>query len=140
VTATPEPAPSLTRSCHSSRAFAAWCPSAPIAANIARQVWATCPSHRRAVARKRRLMRRSAHSLETGVRCIGCSLSAAFIGSGAVHRFLQRAGLLHQIIVPKEAIFIEKPSVRIEIERTPKGEWKALGGGDRDQWNERLLT
>ena len=26
----------------------------------------------------------------------------------------------------------------IGIEHTPKGEWKALGGGDRDQWNERL--
>jgi hypothetical protein len=34
----------------------------------------------------------------------------------------------------------EKASVMIEIERMPKGEWKALGGGDRDQWNERLST
>jgi hypothetical protein len=32
----------------------------------------------------------------------------------------------------------EKPAVKIEIDRTPNGEWKALGGGDRDQWNERL--
>jgi len=32
----------------------------------------------------------------------------------------------------------EKPGVKIEIDRTPKGEWKVLGGGDRDQWNERL--
>jgi hypothetical protein len=32
----------------------------------------------------------------------------------------------------------EKPAVRIEIHAAPKGEWKALGGSDRDQWNERL--
>jgi hypothetical protein len=32
----------------------------------------------------------------------------------------------------------EKPEVKIEIDPTPKGEWKVLGGGDRDQWNERL--
>ena len=84
-------------------------------------------------------MRSSAHSLKTGVRCIGCSRSAAFIGSGAVHRFLQRAGFSSDYR-SEEVILTEKPSVRIEIERTPKGEWKALGGGDRDQWNERLLT
>ena len=33
---------------------------------------------------------------------------------------------------------IEQPTVKIEIDRVPKGEWKALGGGDRDQWNERV--
>jgi hypothetical protein len=32
----------------------------------------------------------------------------------------------------------EKPTIKIEIEAVPKGEWKSLGGGDRDQWNERL--
>ena len=32
----------------------------------------------------------------------------------------------------------KKPGVMNEIDRTPKGEWKALGGGDRDQWNKRL--
>jgi len=32
----------------------------------------------------------------------------------------------------------EKPAVKIQIHAAPKGEWKALGGGDRDQWNERL--
>lgn len=32
----------------------------------------------------------------------------------------------------------EKPTVKIEIDAAPKGEWKALGGGDRDEWNERL--
>jgi hypothetical protein len=35
---------------------------------------------------------------------------------------------------------IEKPTVNIVIERVPKGDWKVLGGGDRDQWNERLST
>jgi hypothetical protein len=30
--------------------------------------------------------------------------------------------------------------VTIGIDGTPKGEWKALGGGDHDQWNERLST
>ena len=35
---------------------------------------------------------------------------------------------------------IEQLTVKIEIDRVPKGEWKALGGGDRDQWNERLST
>jgi hypothetical protein len=34
---------------------------------------------------------------------------------------------------------IEKPSVNITMER-PKGDWKVLGGGDRDQWNKRLGT
>jgi hypothetical protein len=33
----------------------------------------------------------------------------------------------------------EKPSVNITMER-PKGDWKVLGGGDRDQWNKRLGT
>ena len=32
----------------------------------------------------------------------------------------------------------EKPTVKIEIDAVSKGEWKALGGGNRDQWNERL--
>ena len=32
----------------------------------------------------------------------------------------------------------EKPTVKIEIDAESKGEWKALGGGNRDQWNERL--
>jgi hypothetical protein len=32
----------------------------------------------------------------------------------------------------------DKPAVEIKLDRSPKGEWKALGGGDRDQWNERL--
>ena len=34
----------------------------------------------------------------------------------------------------------EKPTVKIAIDPAPKGDFKALGGGDRDQWNERLLT
>jgi hypothetical protein len=34
----------------------------------------------------------------------------------------------------------ENPTVRIKVETAPKKEWKAFGGGDRDQWNERLLT
>src|SRR5690348_5423077 len=29
-------------------------------------------------------------------------------------------------------------AVVIAIERAPKPQWKALGGADRDQWNERL--
>jgi hypothetical protein len=32
----------------------------------------------------------------------------------------------------------ESRTVNIEIDRSPKSEWKTLGGGDRDQWNERL--
>jgi hypothetical protein len=32
----------------------------------------------------------------------------------------------------------EKPAVKIQIHAAAKGEWKALGGSDRDQWNERL--
>jgi hypothetical protein len=39
---------------------------------------------------------------------------------------------------PNERPIAEKPAVRIEIHAAPKGEWKALGGSDRDQWNERL--
>ena len=39
---------------------------------------------------------------------------------------------------PNEQPITEKPGVRIEIHAAPKGEWKALGGSDRDQWNERL--
>ena len=34
----------------------------------------------------------------------------------------------------------EKPVVKIGIDPNPKGEWKVLGGGDRDQWNERLSS
>jgi len=34
----------------------------------------------------------------------------------------------------------KKPGVMIEIDRTPKGEWKILVGGDHDQWNERLSS
>ena len=34
----------------------------------------------------------------------------------------------------------EKPTVKIEIDAAPKGKWKAIGGSDRDQWNDRLLT
>ena len=32
----------------------------------------------------------------------------------------------------------EKPTAKIEIDAVSKGEWKALGGGNRDQWNGRL--
>jgi len=32
----------------------------------------------------------------------------------------------------------KKPAVMIKIDAAPQGKWKALGGGDRDQWNERL--
>jgi hypothetical protein len=39
---------------------------------------------------------------------------------------------------PTERPIAEKPAVKIEIHAAPKGEWKALGGSDRDQWNERL--
>jgi hypothetical protein len=34
----------------------------------------------------------------------------------------------------------KKSRVTIEIDPAPKGERKALGGGDRDQWNERLSS
>src|SRR5215813_11599081 len=33
----------------------------------------------------------------------------------------------------------KKPAVNIAIDPAPKRELKALGGGDRDQWNERLV-
>jgi hypothetical protein len=33
----------------------------------------------------------------------------------------------------------KKPAVNIAIDPAPKGDLKALGGGDRDQWNERLV-
>lgn len=33
----------------------------------------------------------------------------------------------------------EKPDVEIKIDRVPKSQWKALGGSDHDQWNERLV-
>ena len=39
---------------------------------------------------------------------------------------------------PNEQPIARKPGVRIAIHAAPKGEWKALGGSDRDQWNERL--
>ena len=39
---------------------------------------------------------------------------------------------------PNDRPIAEKPAVRIEIHAAPKKEWKALGGSDRDQWNERL--
>jgi hypothetical protein len=39
-----------------------------------------------------------------------------------------------------ERAMTETPTVKIEIDRVRKGEWKALGGGGRDQWNERLST
>ena len=39
---------------------------------------------------------------------------------------------------PNERPITEKPAVKIEIHAAPKGEWKVLGGSDRDQWNERL--
>ena len=32
----------------------------------------------------------------------------------------------------------EKPALAIEIEHSPKSKLKVVGGGDRDQWNERL--
>jgi hypothetical protein len=34
----------------------------------------------------------------------------------------------------------EKPAVKIEVETQLKAELKAVGGSDRDQWNERLLN
>ena len=33
----------------------------------------------------------------------------------------------------------QKPAIKIAIDPAPKGDLKALGGADRDQWNERLL-
>jgi hypothetical protein len=39
---------------------------------------------------------------------------------------------------PNEQPIAEKPAVKIEIHAAPKGEWKALGGSNRGQWNERL--
>src|SRR5262245_11593680 len=32
----------------------------------------------------------------------------------------------------------KRSNVKIEIDPAPKGEWKVLGGSNRDQWNERL--
>lgn len=32
----------------------------------------------------------------------------------------------------------EKPVVTISIDAVPKGELKDLGGGNRDQWNDRI--
>ena len=34
----------------------------------------------------------------------------------------------------------EKPTANIGIDAAPKAEWKALGGSDRDRWNEQLVT
>jgi hypothetical protein len=34
----------------------------------------------------------------------------------------------------------DKPTIKVEIDSVPVGKWKALGGGDHDQWNERLLN
>ena len=34
----------------------------------------------------------------------------------------------------------EKPTVKIEVETQLKAELEAIGGSDRDQWNERLLN
>jgi hypothetical protein len=45
--------------------------------------------------------------------------------------------------MPKRKISVEstatseKPIVEIKLDRSPKSKWKALGGGDRNQWNER---
>src|SRR5262245_2457274 len=39
---------------------------------------------------------------------------------------------------PNERPISEKPAVKIQVHAAPKGQWKALGGSDRDQWNERL--
>jgi hypothetical protein len=41
---------------------------------------------------------------------------------------------------PNEQPTAEKPAVKIEIHAAPKGEWKALGGSNRDQWNESDLV
>src|SRR5438045_2904471 len=32
----------------------------------------------------------------------------------------------------------EQPVLRISIDAVPKGEWKDVGGGDRDRWNDRI--
>jgi hypothetical protein len=34
----------------------------------------------------------------------------------------------------------ERPTVKIEVETQLKAELEAIGGSDRDQWNERLLN
>ena len=39
---------------------------------------------------------------------------------------------------PNKQSIAKEPAIKIEIHAAPKGEWKALGGSDRDQWNERL--
>ena len=31
------------------------------------------------------------------------------------------------------------PVIEIRIDRVPKTDWKEVGGGDRDKWNQRLL-
>src|SRR5215467_11081716 len=39
---------------------------------------------------------------------------------------------------PNKQSIAKEPAIKIEIHAAPKGEWKALGGSDRDQWNKRL--
>jgi hypothetical protein len=39
---------------------------------------------------------------------------------------------------PNKHSIAKEPAIKIEIHAAPKGEWKALGGSDRDQWNTRL--
>src|SRR5215470_15943109 len=39
---------------------------------------------------------------------------------------------------PNKQSIAKEPAIKIKIHAAPKGEWKALGGSDRDQWNERL--
>lgn len=34
----------------------------------------------------------------------------------------------------------DKPTIKIEVDCTPTGERKALGGSNHDQWNDRLST
>jgi hypothetical protein len=43
-------------------------------------------------------------------------------------------------ISAKPTATVEKLAVAIEVERSPKSKWKVFGGGDRDQWNDRLLN
>ncbi len=40
----------------------------------------------------------------------------------------------------KQKYLSKKPDIAIAIDPAPKGELKALGGADRDQWNKRLST
>jgi hypothetical protein len=41
---------------------------------------------------------------------------------------------------PSEQPITENSIVNIKMDSAPKGKLKAVGGGDRDQWNERLST